>query len=597
MHDLQAQKVAPGTATSTSGELHDVKIRFAEVMKGYVSAEATTFSDGHDDGKAAGHALALHVTVFIENLGAFLSQAEHAGTLSGHVDCALLGGVCPVQSGTFRLMPDTADRDRKVMYYQVYCTTPQGEPITFIGNKQVQHDAPLDTWKDTTTLFVNVFRGHIDPSEPSHGKLWLTGIISLGLMDFMQVLRGLRATDASGATSVAGLLAFGRFFAGKLWDVYGPHLPPAPSLPQRRYARFTTEGVAGAEISTHPFLTADGLRLELTRFARTACDDVVLIVHGLTSSSDMFIMPEHQNLVQTLLDEGYGEVWTLDYRGSCRFPYNLARTSYTFDDIALFDHPAALHELRRYIGPQRRVHVIAHCVGALTMAMSLFGKTVSGISSVILNSVALTPYVPKWSQYKLGLGPWASDYLLGIDYYNPGWRRERGWSIGKLLALGADFVHQECDSPECHMLSFMWGSGRPALFNHANLLPVTHDRLGDLFGGVGVHYYRHVHRMVTSGHRAVKFDPGNPRYAALPDDYTGNVADISTPMLLMQGQDNRVFADSNIHCHDMLEKLVPGRHRLHVVPGYGHQDIFMGKNVATDVFPHLISFLREHSHD
>ncbi|MFC7518642.1 alpha/beta fold hydrolase [Herbaspirillum sp. GCM10030257] len=597
MHDLQAKKAASGRAVPASGELHDVRIRFAEVMKGYVSAEATTFSDGHDDGKAAGHALALHVTVAIEDLGAFLSQAEHAGTLSGHVDCALLGGVCPVQAGTFRLMPDTADRDRKVMYYQVYCTTPRGEPITFIGNKQVQHDAPLDTWKDTTTLFVNVFHGHIDPSEQSQGKLWVTGIISLGLMDFMQVLRGLRATDADGATSVAGLLAFGRFFAGKLWDVYGPHLPPAPSQPQRRYARFTTEGITGAEISTHPFLTADGLRLELTRFARTPCDDVVLIVHGLTSSSDMFIMPEHQNLVQTLLDEGYGEVWTLDYRGSCRFPYNLARTSYTFDDIALFDHPAALHELRRHIGPQRRVHVIAHCVGALTMAMSLFGRTVGGISSAILNSVALTPYVPKWSQYKLAIGPWASDYLLGIDYYNPGWRRERGWSIGKLLAVSADFVHQECDSPECHMLSFMWGSGRPALFNHANMLPVTHERLGDLFGGVGVHYYRHIHRMVTSGHRAVKFDLDNLRYAALPDDYTSRVADISTPILLMQGQDNRVFADSNIRCHEMLERIVPGRHRLHVVPGYGHQDIFMGKDVANDVFPHLISFLREHSHD
>ncbi|HYD59474.1 MAG TPA: alpha/beta fold hydrolase [Noviherbaspirillum sp.] len=579
-----------------SDDLSGVKIEFAEVMKGYVSAEATTFADGYADGEKAGHTLALHVTVRIHDLHAFLNTPGHAGTLEGHVVCPLLGGVCTVQSGTFRLMPDTADRDRKVMYYQVYCTTPSGEQFTFVGNKQVQHTAPLDLWHDTTTLFVNVFRGHVDPDKPAQAPLWVTGIISLGLLDFMQVLRGLKSTDAKGHTSVAGLIAFGRYFAGKLWDVYGPHLPPPPNQPQRRYAKFTNEGVQGASISSHPFSTADGLTLNLTRFSRGASDDVVLVVHGLTSSSDMFIMPEHQNLVQTLLDQGFSDVWTLDYRGSCRFPYNLVRSRYNFDDIALFDHPAALAELRRHIGPHRRIHVIAHCVGALTMAMGLFGKTVQGVSSVILNSVSLTPCVPGWSTLKLALGPWASDYLLGIEYYNPSWRRQPGWSVGKLIAMGADLLHQECDSPECHMLSFMWGTGRPALFNHENMLKVTHDRLGDLFGGVDVHYYRHVHKMVAAGNTAVKFEPGNPRYAALPDNYFDYAADIKTPILFIQGQDNRVFADSNIRCHERLEKIVPGRHKLHVFPGYGHQDIFMGKDVATDVFPHLISFLREHAH-
>ncbi|RJG06915.1 alpha/beta fold hydrolase [Noviherbaspirillum cavernae] len=580
-----------------SNALQRVSIEFSEVMSGFVSAEATTFADGRKDGEAAGNTLALHVTVGIGDLAAFLEKSEHAGTLAGHIDCPLLGGICPVQSGTFRLMPDTADRDRKVMYYQVYCTTPQGESVTFVGQKQVQHTAPLDAWHDTTTLYVNVFRGHVDPAKPAQASLWVTGIISLGLQDFMQVLRGLRATDAHGKTSVEGLARFGQFFAGKLWDVYGPHLPPKLNQPKRRYAKFTTEGVSGAQITEHPFSTADGLGLQLTRFRRAVCDDVVLIVHGLTNSSDMFIMPEHRNLVQHLLDEGFGDVWTLDYRGSNRFPYNLERSRYNFDDIALFDHPAALAELRRHIGSHRRLHVIAHCVGAITMAMAVFGKTVQGISSMILNSVSLTPHVPRWSEFKLAWGPWASDYLLGVEYFNPSWRRQPAWSVGKLIACAADVVHQECDSPECHMLSFMWGSGRPAVFNHANIAPETHERLGDLFGGTPVHYYRHVHKMVKSGHAAVKFEPGNPRYAALPDNYLAHAAEIDTPIFFVQGQDNNVFADSNIRCHERLEQIVPGRHRLHVFPGYGHQDVFMGKNVAVDIFPHLVGFLREHCHD
>lgn len=573
------------------------RIEFAEVMRGYVSAAKTTFADGYADGEKAGHTLSINVSVLIPDLALFLQEPAHAGTLGGEIDCPLLGGICPVQSGVFRLLPDTADLDRKVMYYQLYATTPQQEAITFVGVKQVQHDAPFDLWRDTTTLYVNIYRGHVDPGKTAQAELRVTGIIGLGMQDFIKVLGQLRAIAPDGSTSLTGLAQFGRFFAGKLWDVYAPSLPPASNQPKRRYPRFTTEGVSDAAISVHPFSTADGLTLQLTRFRRAACDDVVLIVHGLTTSSDMFIMPEHKNLVQTLLDQGYGDVWTLDYRGSCRFPYNLARHRYTFDDIALFDHPAALAELRRHIGPNRRIHIVAHCIGALTVAMSLFGKTIQGISSAILNCVALTPNVSAWARMKLAVGPWASDHLLGIEYFNPSWRREPGWSAGKLLALGADLAHQECDSPECHMLSFMWGDGSPSLFNHANLAPETHERLGDLFGGTAVNYYRHVLKMVRNNNTAVKYDPADSRYAALPDDYFQHAADMTTPILLTQGQDNRVFADSNILCHRRLEQISPGRHQLHVFPGYGHQDVFMGKNVHEDIFPRLLAFLREHSHD
>jgi cholesterol oxidase len=573
------------------------RIEFSELMHGYASAEATTFADGYADGEKAGNTLAINVSVLIPHLENFLEDAEHAGSLSGEIDCPLLGGVCPVQSGVFRLLPDTADLNRKVMYYQLYATTPQQEPVTFVGVKQVQNDTPFDLWRDTTTLYVNIYHGHIDPDDTAQAALWVTGIIGLSLQDFIKVLGQLHAIAPDGSTSVQGLVQFGKFFAGKLWDVYGPSLPPAPNRPKRKYPVFTNEGVKDAAISVHPFSTADGLTLQLTRFKRAECDDVVLLVHGLTNSSDMFIMPEHRNLAQTLLDEGYGDVWALDYRGSCRFPYNLARHRYTFDDMALFDHPAALAELRRHIGPRRRIHIVAHCIGAMTVAMGLFGKTIQGISSVILNSVALTPNVSSWARLKLAVGPWAVENLLGIDYMNPSWWREPGWSPGKMLALVSNLAHRECDSPECHMMSFMWGDGHPSVYNHANMAADTHERLGDLFGGTGVHYYRHVSKMVKNNNTVIKFAPDDPRYAALPDDYFRDAAEMTTPILFTLGQDNRVFVDSNLICHQRLEKIVPGRHQLQVFPGYGHQDVFMGKNVHEDTFPRMISFLKEYSHD
>ena len=57
-------------------------------------------------------------------------------------------------------------------------------------------------------------------------------------------------------------------------------------------------------------------------------------MHGLTSSSDLFIMPEHRNLVSYLLDNGFTDVWALDFRMSNRFPYDTETHRYTLDDIA-----------------------------------------------------------------------------------------------------------------------------------------------------------------------------------------------------------------------------------------------------------------------
>ena len=107
-----------------------------------------------------------------------------------------------------------------------------------------------------------------------------------------------------------------------------------------------------------------------------------------------------------------------------------------------------------------------------------------------------------------------------------------------------------------------------------------------------MHYYRHVRAMVNAG-RAVRYDPANPKYASLPDDYLANAAAISTPILLTTGEDNNVFADSNIECWRRLNEIAPGRHELAIFPGYGHQDVFMGTDVAYDVFPRMLEFCKQ----
>lgn len=332
----------------------------------------------------------------------------------------------------------------------------------------------------------------------------------------------------------------------------------------------------------------------MLRFTRGTGDDAVLIIHGLTTSSDMFIMPEHENLVTYLLNNGYSDIWCLDFRMSNRHNYNMTRHRYNFDDIALFDYPPAIAKMREHIG-DKRIHVIAHCLGSVTFAMSLFGKAVEGIASLTANSVALTPRVPTWSNMKLRVSPFLIEYVVGLPYLNPRWSRDPGLTRGKIISKINSLFHRECDEPACHMLSMVWGSGHPALYSHDNLADVTHKRGGDLYGPTSVHYYRHVRKMIRAGNRAVKFNPKDPKYDFLPNDYFEYAAEIETPILFMTGENNHVFTDSNIVCHQLMEEIVPGRHELHVFKKYGHQDVFMGKNCHIDIFPRIVEFMSKHS--
>jgi hypothetical protein len=355
--------------------------------------------------------------------------------------------------------------------------------------------------------------------------------------------------------------------------------------------RGTTAGVPDAEVSLHPFATADGLSLLLTRFRRGRAerDDVVLLVHGLTSSSDIYVMPEHRNLTGYLLDHGFGEVWTLDSRMSNRFPYNTEPGRQTLDDLARFDYPAALAELRGHIG-DRPLHVFAHCLGSMSFAMGLFGGAFGGITSVVANSVSLVVRVPSWSRWKIRFGPGLAEHL-GIPALDPrGWRGTR-YTPGRALSRLVTAAHPECDNRACHLISFSWGAGWPALYSHEQLDPVTHERIADLLGPVGLGYHRHVRRIVDAGH-AVRADPADPRHQGLPTDYLREALPVPTPHLYLTGDRNNVFRDSNILCHREFSRRDPGRHELAVAPGYGHLDTIIGRNAHLDVFPTVVDFFK-----
>lgn len=568
---------------------------FTEKMRGYVSAGATEYHGGFEAGKHDGTSLMFKLTIKAPDIDEFCRSPQHQADATGYVDCQQFGGQRIVERGVFNLFVDTADMNKKEMRYRLFFRDADGNQRTLSGFKRVQNDVGPDIWSDTTTLFVNVFAGWVEYDQEASGETVAMGMLNILPIDLAEQMTTFRADGPNLRSRTAAYEKFGKLFLGDLWETYGVRHLPSIATFHREIPRFTTDGVHNAQITTHPFETADKLGLSMLRFQRKPSDDIVLIIHGLTTSSDMFIMPEHYNLVNYLMDNGFGDVFALDFRMSNRFDYNLHRHRMTMDDIALFDYPAALAKIRELVGPERRIHVICHCLGAVSFMMSLFGRAVTGVTSVIANSVALTPRVPWWSKMKLMFGPFVVEYLTSVEYLNPYWHREPGLGFGKLLTWVLRLFHRECNVPECHMLSFMWGAGFPALYHHENLHEITHLRGGDLYGGTSMHYYRHVLKMVRSNNTAVKYDSLNPLHASLPDNYLKGAAEIQTPVLLMTGEVNNIFRDSNIVCHQRLEKICPGRHQLHVFPNYGHQDVFMGKNAHRDIFPRLLTFLNEHS--
>ena len=210
---------------------------------------------------------------------------------------------------------------------------------------------------------------------------------------------------------------------------------------EREIPLFTLDGVKDADVTTNWFWTDDKLGLNMTRFRRGEATEAVLLIHGLTTSTDMFIMPEHYNLVSYLLDQGYGDVWCLDFRMSMRHKYNLFKHRYSMDDVALYDYPAALAAMRQQIG-DKPIHVICHCLGANTFVMSLFGKAIDGVSSEVANSVALTPRVPTWSKVKLTVSPDLVEAVLGFPYLNPQWSDDPGFTRGKLFSRVVSAFHR-----------------------------------------------------------------------------------------------------------------------------------------------------------
>jgi cholesterol oxidase len=197
-------------------------VQFTEKMRGFVTFGEDDFDKGFRAGKKSKTALMFHVTVLMDDIERFVSDPEHPGTITGHVQCDALGGRLEVSQGWFNLFVDATQdgNERKLMKYRLFLQDGEGHPITLRGYKEVENDPGFDLWPDTSTLFTHIYKGHVEPAGDESAEIVATGILHIRISDFAVQCATFRVHPAH---RVDALARFGALFAGDLWEVYGPH--------------------------------------------------------------------------------------------------------------------------------------------------------------------------------------------------------------------------------------------------------------------------------------------------------------------------------------------------------------------------------------
>jgi cholesterol oxidase len=202
-------------------------VRFSESMSGYFSTSVTDDKDdcyqrGNARGQSEGSPFQFILTIISDDLERTVSDVNYVSNMLGSVKApALSPEPLTVTEGKFNYF--LVDRDRvetKRMQYKMRLTSVDGKDFYFSGFKLIRDETGVDSWSDTTTLYITVYAGQNDQAKVI-GK----GILRIPIAAFMKQLTTMQVTNSrSLGERWEGMLKFGRFFGGQLVDTYGINL-------------------------------------------------------------------------------------------------------------------------------------------------------------------------------------------------------------------------------------------------------------------------------------------------------------------------------------------------------------------------------------
>ena len=196
-------------------------VRFTEEMRGHVAFGEGNHETGAREGRASGTRLIFRLTIEVDDLDRFAADEMRGAAARGWVRCEALGGRLLVDGGVFNLLVDEAGSSRKRMLYRLFFQDGVGHPLTLSGFKVLGAPPGVRVWRDTTTLYTRILRGHVEADDEPRSEVVASGILRLGVPAFLRQLTTFRASGDSYADRAAAVRRFDSLFLGGLWQVYG----------------------------------------------------------------------------------------------------------------------------------------------------------------------------------------------------------------------------------------------------------------------------------------------------------------------------------------------------------------------------------------
>lgn len=340
------------------------------------------------------------------------------------------------------------------------------------------------------------------------------------------------------------------------------------------------------KFETEEFTAKDGFKCNLKHLITTQfpTKGPVLLVHGAGVRADIFNPPTPHNLISALSAEGY-DVWLENWRGSI----DLTPNEWNLDQVALYDHPAAIKKIVDITGAHE-IKAIIHCQGSTSFMISAVLGLVPEVKVIISNAVSLHPVVPKFSLFKINLV--LPVIKLITKYLNPQWGLHAPDLFPKLLKMLVNISHWENDTLVGKFVSFIYGSGFPALWRLENLDQATKEWIQYEFAAVPVSFFDHIKKCIK--HKALTPIMNK---ATLPHSYVSYPPKTEARFILFGGEKNQCFKpQSQVNTFNYLNNLQPDFHKLYILKGYSHLDVFFGKDAYKDVFPLMIKELNKKTH-
>lgn len=380
----------------------------------------------------------------------------------------------------------------------------------------------------------------------------------------------------------------------------------------------------------------------------------VLLVHGASAGSRTFMVP-NGGLVKYLVDQGWdvwtldwrGSNLFKDFNAKVRSeklsagglsPY---AERFDLDQSAEEDLPAALDAIAKVLGDEARgqaqdLSVVAHCIGGAITAQAIAARWLDRfradassrlrIRNFVLTTLALF--------YRVDIDGWlkGNDHMLEAlldkldGFADPEHPAISPWAASKLPAerspwpeplqkmyelwLRSPMPHA-CDNDFCKRASFMFGM--PYRVDDMQPLHDSDDGHGLWlqFGNMPLKMYMHCVRNLRRGFAAKYADHGEgeehqghdlsgadgscPGYVN-PAPFVGDGSGAPWSVTLITGAENQVWhRDSIDRMHEWLVNHARYEDRAlftkHVLPRYGHQDLYWSSQAKGDVYGKILAGL------